>query len=926
MLSEDLREKRAKEAGAGRTLLPLIRNLSEREKREALVAMLKEGTERWSYADLAERVGRLAAGLAEVGVSKGDHVAIFAGGSPVWVVACLAVISRGAVVVPLDAQLGGEALEGILADCGAKLVFTAGPQVEKLELAVGDVPRLVLLDAEEDDGRSWLRLLSDGAVEMPEAGPEDPAVLFYTSGTTGTPKGVPLTHGNLQFQTSTLLAADLLKGSDRILLPLPLHHVYPFVIGMLTPLSAGLPIVMPRSLTGPQLVRALKEGEVSLIVGVPRLYDALFSGIEERAKGGGRIAAALFERTMGFSMGLRRRTGVDAGRFLMGPLRKRIGPNLRVLASGGAPLDPTLAEKLEGMGWRVAVGYGLTETSPIISLKLPDGKKISSAGRPVPDTSVRVDPAAMPDEEDAAGRTDWPNEEGEILARGPGVFAGYRNRPEETQKVLAEDGWFRTGDLGYFDDDGYLYVTGRASTLIVTEGGKNVQPEPVEEAYAKSPAIAEVGVLQKDGRIVAVIVPETSEVDGEDPGRAIRAAVEEASRRLPSYQRISDYAVTREPLEYTQLGKLRRHLLLDRYDRAKAGDEGSDAAPGPVSVEEMSAGDREILEDGAARQVWELLARRYEDRPLSPDTSPQLDLGVDSLEWVNLTMEISERTGVEIGEEAISRIDTVRDLLREAAEASGEGGATRRVSPLDHPEEALSDEQKRYLEPLSPLQSAAARTLFLFNRALMKSFFNLKVEGAAGLPKEGPFVVAPNHLSYIDSFVLAAALEARSLRRTHWAGWTGAAFGNPLTRAVSRLAQAFPIDAERAGASSLAFGSMVLKGGKGLVWFPEGQRSADGELQPFKPGIGMLLDRYRVPVVPVSIRGSYEAMPPGRFLPRPSGITVTFGAPLDPNDLEHEGEGEEPRDRIVSALRSRVAELGAEPPQAPAPSVGIGGG
>ena len=911
MLSEDVGEDKI-EVEAGRTLMPLIRSMTERGDREALVAMLKEGAERWSYAELAERVGRLASGLAEVGISKGDHVAIFAGGSPAWVVSCLAVISRGAVVVPLDSQLEEEALESILADCAPKLVFTAGPQAEKLERAARDAPRLVLLDAGGGDERSWLRLVSDGVGEMPGVASDDPAALFYTSGTTGAPKGVPLTHGNLQFQTSTILAADLLRESDRILLPLPLHHVYPFVIGMLTPLSAGLPIVMPRSLTGPQLVRALGEGDVSLIVGVPRLYDALFTGIEERAKGGGRIASTLFDKTMNLSMSLRRRTGLDAGRFLMAPLRKRIGPNLRVLASGGAPLAPALAEKLEGMGWRVAVGYGLTETSPILSLKMPDGEKLASVGRPVPGISVRVDPSAMPDEENGAGSAERPNEEGEILARGPGVFSGYRDRPDETEKVLSGDGWFRTGDLGYFDDDGYLYVTGRASTLIVTEGGKNVQPEPVEEVYAKSPAIAEVGVLQEDGKLVALIVPEMDEVGEDDLHATIRQAVEEGSRRLPSYQRVSDYAVTREPLEYTQLGKLRRHLLSERYDRAKKGDEGQDAAPGPVPVEEMSAADRELLEDDAAREVWELLARRYEDKPIAPGTSPQLDLGVDSLGWVNLTMEIGERTGVELGEEAISRIDTVRDLLREVTEAAENDGDLRRVSPLEHPEEALSEEQKRNLEPLSPAQSTAARALFLLDRALMKSFFDLKVEGAEHLPEEGPFVVAPNHLSYVDSFVVAAALDRRTLRRTHWAGWTGAAFGNPVTRAVSRLAQAFPVDPERAGASSLAFGAMVLKQGNGMVWFPEGQRSADGKLQPFKAGIGMLLDRYRVPVIPVSINGSYEVMPPGKILPRPGRITVTFGEPLDPNDLEREGDGEEPRDRIVSALREHVARLVSE--------------
>ena len=906
-----------------RTLKSFFDTLHERGDRPAVLALHKEDVESWSYEELADHARRLAGGLIDAGVGRGDYVALFAANRVEWILACLGAIGAGAVVVPLDAQIGDKMLAYALSDSGAGLIFTTGEGAGRLEhLDIEAAPRPVLLDTGEEDESSWRRLLGDGdAQELPQPEPEDRAALFYTSGTTGTAKGVPLSHGNLTFELNTLLEANLLTDDDRVMLPLPLHHVYPFVIGMLTPLAAGLPIIMPHALTGPQITRALQEGEITLVVGVPRLYDALYSGIEERAKSGGRIATRLFETGMSLNVWLRRRLGLRIGEPLLRPVRNRLGPKLRVLASGGAALDPELAWKLEALGWRVAVGYGLTETSPILTLNPPDGKKLESAGRPISDVEVRIDPSVVPDESEGGGerrksRTDEPGEEGEILARGPNVFAGYRNMPEETAEVLTDDGWYRTGDLGYLDDDGYLYVTGRASTLIVTEGGKNVQPEEVEEVYEAHPVIREIGVLQRDGRLVAVIVPDPGDVRQREEGdveEAIREAVQEEAKRLPSYQRLSDYAITREPLEYTQLGKLRRHLLEARYDGAKEGEEDGEGAAGPIPVEEMSEEDREVLKDPAAERVWELLARRYSDIRLTPDTSPQLDLGVDSMEWVNLTMEIGESAGVELDEEAINGIDTVRDLLREVAEASESGEASSGASPLEQPEEVLDEDQKRWLEPLGPGKSILARGLFLLNRALLRGPFRLEVEGLANLPEQGPFVVAPNHVSYLDSFAVAAALDYWLLRRTYWAGWTGAAFGNPLTRLVSRLAQVVPIDPERAGVSSLAFGAAVLARGKNLVWFPEGERSRDGKVQPFKPGIGMLLNHFRVPAVPVSIRGTYEAMPRGKALVRPAKITVVFGQPLDVQDLiAHQGEDGQPWDQILQALRERVAELNAK--------------
>ncbi len=325
----------------------------------------------------------------------------------------------------------------------------------------------------------------------------------------------------------------------------------------------------------------------------------------------------------------------------------------------------------------------------------------------------------------------------------------------------------------------------------------------------------------------------------------------------------------------------------------------------------MSREDQALLEDPAARKVWDLLADRYPDQRLTPETSPQLDLGVDSLEWVNLTLEIGQRAGVELDEEAIERIDSIRDLLREVAEQTEAGETTPGASPLDEPEEALSDRQKRWLEPLGPGMATLTRGLFLLNRLVMRKLFRLRVEGIENLSDRGQFVLTPNHVSYLDSFAVAAALDYDVLRRTYWGGWTGAVLGNPLNRFVSRLAQVVPVDPERAGVSSLAFGIAVLERENNLIWFPEGARSPTGELQPFKSGIGMLVERSGAPVVPAFVHGTREAMPPGQAVPRPRGIRIVFGEPLDPRELEKQGEGEEPKDRITDALRDRVEELGS---------------
>jgi long-chain acyl-CoA synthetase len=708
---------------------------------------------------------------------------------------------------------------------------------------------------------------------------------------------VPLSHRNIISQLDTAAKVQLITGEDRVLLPLPLHHVYPFVIGMLAPLALGLPLILPFSLSGQQLLRALRDGEATAIVGVPRLYGALYSGIEARVKSAGWIARRLFSIFLATSGFVRKSFGLRAGKLLFRSLHKRFGKNLRLLASGGSALDPKLASKLEALGWQVAIGYGLTETSPLLTVNLPNNSsRPDSAGKPVADVEIRIEPSALEKEERIDG-----HEVGEVVARGPNVFAGYRNLPDKTDEVFAQNRWFRTGDMGYFDNDGNLHLLGRLSTLIKTESGEKIQTEDVETAYAGESAIREIGVLEKKGKLVALVVPKQTGSDAKD---TVRKAIETASKRLPSHQRISEYAITPDALPRTRLGKIQRHRLAERYDQAKEGGEKAPAA-GPMSIEEMSGEDRALLEDSAAQSVWEMLARRYRDKRLTPDTSPQFDLGIDSLEWLNLTLEIAESSGVELTDEAIARTETVRDLLHEVTEGS-EGES---ADPLEKPGEVLDERQKQWLEPLGPVAATTARFLYAVNRVLMRVIFRLRVEGLEHLPEDEQWVMTPNHASYLDPFAIAALLDWNQLRKTYWAGWTGIVLANPVMRFLSRLGKILPVEPMRAARSSLAFGATILKNKRNLVWFPEGGLSANGELQDFKPGIGMLLEHFPARVVPVFVHGTHQALPPGKFFPKPHAICVVFGKPLDAQQLEREGRGEKPHQDITRALHDHVAKL-----------------
>lgn len=874
--------------GAGaHTLQSLIRGLTEYGDTVAIVALADDGPEwRCPYSELVEQADRVAGGLAARGIGAGDRVAMFAPSGPDWVVACLGVICAGATVVPLDASLRGDALTAPLTDSGCRAVFAGAAQVAPLlEYEAGGPLDIFVLGENTDrvgaKAVSW-QTLQDGrqapVVDRPT--PDQPAALFYTSGTTGKPKGVPLSHANILADLDGLLTTRLADQSDRVLLPLPLHHVYPFTTGMLAPLAIGATIVFPAGLGGPEIARALREGRISVVIGVPRLLAGFAAAIEagiDARQGAIRVLALLSLRASGL---LRRRAGWRApGRLLFGALRTKIAPHLRLLASGGARLDPSVAWTLEALGWEVLSGYGLTEASPILTFNSPGESGIGTAGRPLAGVELRIaTPAGEP----------W----GEIQARGPNIFAGYRNRPEETRDAFTDDGWLRTGDLGFLDADGRLSVVGRTKELIVLAGGENILPEEPEKAYAASPLIREIAVLEIDGGLVALVVPDMDAIRERGAERLPTLIHDELitrARGLPSYQRLSGHVILRGTLPRTALGKLRRHLLPDLYRHARTG--GPQTPPAQTSEADIP-----LIESPLGRRVWRWLRDRFPGVELNLETSPQLDLGIDSLAWVGLGIEMEERFGIRMTEDRIARIVTVRDLLREAVAAAGE-------SPSDRP--AAKEELPRRGMAVFLLAILAC----LFNRAIMHLLFQVRIDGVERLPRTGPLVIAPNHTSYLDPLAVAAALPLALLPNTYYAGWTGMMFKGPVGRLFSRIANVIPVDPDRTAMHSIALAQEVLSRGGILVWFPEGIRSLSGTLQPLMPGVGALLEMTGARVVPVHIGGSFEAAPAGRVIPRLRPISIRFGKPWSPSDLAARGLGETARSRIVDGLQQTMADL-----------------
>jgi long-chain acyl-CoA synthetase len=870
------------------TLRTFIDELSGRGESTALAAVEGDHLSTLSYVALADRARALASGLVQIGVRPGEPVALLAPNGIDWVVARLGLAAAGAVAVALDDLATEVELKAWLAESGCRRVLTSADHVPVLQGIDPGLDLTVVGDHPAAAGtRRWTDLFASSEPTLPPLDPTTPAMLVYTSGTTGAAKSFFLTHANLAANLGALATSTLVGRDDRVLLPLPLHHVYPFVVGLLTPLSCGACVVFPERPTGPEILHALRAGEASIMVGVPRLYEAMISGLRERLRARGAVVRVGFNALLGFAMWMRRRFGINAGQRVFRTIRANIAPMLHLLVSGGARLRPETLWPLVGLGFDVRSGYGLAETASIFAGNVPGAERFESEGKPFKG-EVRI---AEPDEQGI----------GEIQLRGPNVFAGYRDNPEANARAFTADGWFRTADVGWLDRDGFLFVAGRGGDVIVLGGGKKVDPEELERLYGASQQIREIAVLERGGALVALIVPDLGQVHGGSTiqmADAMRVALADRAAELPSYQRLAGFALTRQTLPRTRLGKFQRFRLPALYDAALAG-EGRPAALAPTPA------DLELLRRTPARQLYDLLVKRYPDKPVGFDANLLLDLGIDSLEWVALSLAISEQLGLTLGEAELAGASTVRDLLNVAAGSAT--GVPGREEP-GPPDLAGRD----WIAPVGWGLTTLGWIAYGVTWIVARLCFRLQTVGLSNLPAKGPYVIVANHTSYLDAPAVAAAIGYRRAKWLYWSGDAGILFSRRWLFPLMRAIHIFPVE-DQAPSRALAYAEAVLKQNNALTWFPEGWRSPDGQLLRFLPGIGELLHRVNAPVVPVYIAGSFEAMPRGRRMPRPHPIRLFIGPAIAPAALsEAIPRGEGSAQQIADRLHDAVAALGAE--------------
>ncbi len=494
-------------------LVDLFEASARRFEARPALGTKRDGQWQWAtYGELARLVDRCRGGLAALGVGPGDRVAIISENRLEWAVAAFATYGLGAIYVPMYASQLRSEWKHILDDSGAKAVLAGGDRITTIarELAAEStfIQHLIELDLPREDPRGFGQLLALGGEHpCPARHPDPDAVVtfIYTSGTTGLPKGVVLTHGNIVSNLVALQEVFPISPDDRSLAFLPWAHSYGQVCELYNGINQGSSSAINDAI--PNLLQNLAEVRPTTLVAVPRIFNRLYDSVVEQVADRPAPVRKMFEqglKTAAKHRGGERDTWLHElelrldDRLIFSKVRDRLGGRLRLVTSGAAALSREVAELVDAAGLPVYEGYGLTETSPIVTTNTPEHRRLGSVGRPLPGVRVDIDRTVT-----------FGAKEGEIVVHGPNVMKGYHNLPEETARTLTDDGGLRTGDLGYLDDDGFLYITGRIKEQYKLENGKFVMPGRLEEQLKLSPYVANVMVHGENRPFnVAIVVPD----------------------------------------------------------------------------------------------------------------------------------------------------------------------------------------------------------------------------------------------------------------------------------------------------------------------------------------------------------------------------------------------------------------------------------
>ncbi len=560
-------EYRGKEfQGEWPTLVELFRiNAKRFANNKAFIAFSPSLLE-FTYAEAEKKIKEIASYLISQGVKKGDKIAVSGKNSPEWALAYLAVLYSGATVVPLDYALHESEMATLMKFGEVSRIFIDN---EKLEAISNDesigLKEIISLEPNPPAGYTYsLNLNGPEVTSWPKWEGDEVVAMLFTSGTTGVPKAVQLTNNNLVSDCFIAQCYMQLYPTDVFYAILPIHHAYTMLAVFIETISCGASCVFGKRLVVPQILKELKEGKVTMFLAVPMLFNkmlaALMAGVEKQ----GKFKAGIVKAMMGFSGFVKKVFGVNIGKKLFGKmlLSKLSLDTNRICISGGGPLPPETFKKFNELGIDFVQGYGLTETSPITHLNPVEAYEETSIGKLLPTLEQKI---IDPDEDG----------NGVLCIRGSVVMKGYYKNEEATKEVLTDDGWLITGDVGHLDKDGYMYLTGRAKNIIVTEGGKNVFPEEIEDHFQLYDDIDQICIIGyiidpklKSEGVRAIIYPNQKTAESmskEELEKKMNSIVEEVNKELQSYKKITMVTVTDKPLEMTSTKKIKRFVVQKEY-------------------------------------------------------------------------------------------------------------------------------------------------------------------------------------------------------------------------------------------------------------------------------------------------------------------------------------------------------------------------
>lgn len=740
-------------------------------------------------------------------IKENARVLIFAENSPEWVFAMYGAWKNEGIAIPIDAQSTDEELAYIIKDAEPHIIFTSEEKREKVLKVLMHINEgiTVLTPAEMEDENVDTHPVEDF---MPKD-EKKTALINYTSGTTGYSKGVMLSFKNLHFIVDAVSTEiEIFRNDRNVLMLLPVHHILPLMGSIVAPLYTGSTIYIAESLAPEVIVNTLKEGKISIIIGVPRLYETLAKGIMSKINAGFltktiyKMAKAIKSRSL--------------SKTIFKSVHEKFGGHVRFMVSGGAALPTEIGDIFKTLGFEVLEGYGMTEMAPLISFTHPGKWHVGYSGYPLKGMDFKI-------------------EEGEVCVKGPNMMQGYYNRPEETDEAL-KDGWLHTGDLGFLDKKG-LKLTGRKKELIVTSNGKKIDPVEIEnEFYRLSAFVKEIGVFMHEDVLQAVILPDLKNIKNkstEPVGEVMKSVVLRLNEKVAPYKRIKRYHLVSQELPKTRMGKIQRFKL---HDLIVSNIEK------PVQEEEKNYSEQYLLLRNFIESETDIKA--------GENAHFEIDLAMDSLSRVALLAYVEITFGVSLNEDNLNELNTLAKLNQYIEEHHQGIVQNKKMEWKD----ILTAKMANMTLPKSGFLN---KTLNFIVKWLFRIVYRYQTHGVNNVPDE-PCIMVANHQSMLDGMLITTNLKKRVNKKTylfakekHWK--------SGIMSFMAKNNNVILMDINRNLKEGIQKLSYLLRNGKNVIIFPEGTRSKTG-IRDFKEMFAILSKELNVPIVPVAINGSDRAM------------------------------------------------------------------